>query len=905
MARKAKTSNKKMDYTRPSDENRLAAVIKLAVTEDRDKPLDSKGREKAISPPYEYMQTHSERIARHREDSEAISQILPDMEHCKRVLVAAVISPRNMDRNELGIGVDDSLFNGEITGLALKPVRQHFKEVVKLDKKLTEILERIFFKEGSYSMLVLPENTIDELIRGGVTQSNESYLTSVADVNAETSLGWIGSTRKGQGISTKLGMEAYGTQVDRSMNLQGHLLKGIEISDNFNILKKARLNKVMRQNAIARTLAKNGSAGAGLEGRKFSEKELKQLYDSNAESARSDASFRIIRPQIQMERKSVGHPLLVFPPPESVIPAHVPGRPSEHVGYYVLVDPKTGSFLSIDNSHDYYNELRSSYKADLDTARGGGGDEYSATLDQIRKGLGLDENKTLSNAWDEGRIHESYRTIIEDNLLTSLSNGLYDEDLDVTVSDDIINVFLWRQMKNRRTQLLFIPSELLTYIAFDYDNSGFGESLVTKTRVLNSVRAALFFANAMGKIQNARPRRRVDITVGDKDPDPYASFDELKQMVIQQDRIGMCIGGDVANPNELAEIIGRGGYEFSLKANDNPGVAGESIEYDDFRTQVDGGDDDYDEKLRSKAMLGMGLHPELFDPDKNPDFAVSVVNNNLMLTRMVIQYQSILLEHLNKVVRTYTLNSSSLINEIQQVFSDNKKLLSKEQKDMDAEELTTSFINAITCTLPEPDNDRVEEQKTALDNFSGMLDTALDAYLLDDIFPEGPQRDAAPMVRATIKAKYMREYMNRMNILPQLQDLLEVSPDNKPAFSVLDVSKQLIDTLGKSVEKYVESITPKEPEPEDTYGGDPDGGAGDGDGLGDDDDLGGGSNDGDDDGLGDDGSGDSAGNDGDGTDDADGGLDDDLDDNPDTTDDGKKDKNLDDKDVDELDDEKL
>lgn len=907
VARKAKTGNKKMDYTRPTDTSRLGVVTRLMVADGNGETLKGKGTERNAAPPMDYLTSHSQRIARHREDSEAITQILPDMEHCKRVLVASIISPRNMDRDELGITVDDSLFNGEIIGLALRPIRKHFKEVEKLDEKLVTILESVLFKEGSYSYLVLPENTIDELIRGGVNPSNESHLAAIAETSSSTSLGWLGSTEPDTGWGSMLGMEGYGKTVDRCLRIHGKPIKGIQITDNFNILKKGRLKKLMRQNAIARTLQVNGMKTAGLESRKYSEEELKKLYDSNAKEARSDTSFRIIRPQIQMERTSIGHPLLVAPPPESVIPAHVPGRPSEHIGYYVLIDPKTGDFLSVNNNHDYYNELRNSYKANLENSRGNG-DEYSATLDQIRTNLGLDEGK-LKTAWDDGQIHESYRTIIEENLLTTLSNGLYDEDLDVTITDEVINVFLYRQLKNRQTQLLFIPVELMTYIAFDYDSNGFGESLVTKTRVLNSVRAALFFANAMGKIQNARPRRRVGITVADKDPDPYGTFDELKQLVIEQDRIGMCIGGDVSNPNEMASIIGNGGYEFSLHANDNAGVSNEAVEYEDFRTQVEGGDDDYDQQLRAKAMMGMGLQPELFDPEKNPDFAVSVVNNNLMLTRMVIQYQTTLLNHLNKIIRTFTLNSSALFKEVLDIFKDNEKLLTPEQKKMDDDELVTSFINAIICTLPEPDNDRVKEQSDALNDYSTLLDTALDAYLTDDIYPEGTTREAATMARASIKAKFMRDYMARMNIVPQIQDLTLVDANNKPAFSLFDCSKQLIDTLGKAIQKYVEKITPKEPEEpqgDDTYGGDPDGG---------DDDLGDGDDTGDD--TGDDSDDDEFGDLDDGTDDDEDKADkdddsdkddedeDDGDDLADTNDEGKKDHTLDDSDVDELDDEKL
>lgn len=908
MARKAKTSNKKLDYTRPVSDDSFKAVLEKLVPPSGDTSAQAKGTSKDATPPQDWMRSQTERISQYRADAEAIEQILPDMEHCKRVLVAAILSPRNMYKNELGFGVDETLFNSEIAALALKPIKRYFKEVEDIDNRLSEILETVLFKEGSYSILILPENTVDDLIHGDIGLGNEAHAQAIADVTSDLSMGWIGSTRD-DGLNhdnLMTGLENFGKEIDRAIYAGFLPIKSITVTDNFNVLKKSKLKEILRKNAINRTLAVNGSVSIGLESRKFSEAEISKLYESNVASARTNSPIRIIRPQIQMERKSNGHPLMVTPPAEAVIPVCRPGRPSDHIGYYLVIDPKTGSPISLQNNRDYYNEIRSSYASSLEAARTGG-DEYSATLDQIRNNLGMDQNKAAATEWESGCIHEAYRNIIENNLLTSLNNGLYDEDFDITISNEIINVMLWRQMKNRSTQLLYVPVELMTYIAFDYDSNGFGESLITKTRMLHTVRASLFFATAMGKIQNARPRRRVSVTVGDKDPDPYATFEDIKSMVINQDRIGLCVGGDVANPNEQIEIIQNGGYEFKLLSNNNQGVTNEVIDYEDIRTDVNAGDEDWDKELRSRAMLAMGLQPELFDPNNNPDFAASIVNGNLLLTRQVVQYQGKFLKFINKIIRTYTLNSNTLKNEVLEIVKANEKMLTPEQKKMDRDELVSNFINAITCTLPEPNNDRIKEQSEAMNDYNTLLEAALDAYLTEDVFPEGTAKETVSLVRAVIKAKYTRDYMARNGVLPEMQELLALDKDSKPAFSILDISQQVIDTLGKAIEAFAKENEPEEEAPPagdtgDDYGdGDDTEEGDDDDDLGDDDE----SDDNLDDEESDDTDDDGASGDGLPEDEEEEDEDSEEDEDDELNDNGTKSENLDDSEVDELEDEKL
>lgn len=59
---------------------------------------------------------------------------------------------------------------------------------------------------------------------------------------------------------------------------------------------------------------------------------------------------------IQLNRKSIGSPLEIKLPPESVIPVFASGFPEKHIGYFLVIDPE-GYPVSKDKKMNYFNEF--------------------------------------------------------------------------------------------------------------------------------------------------------------------------------------------------------------------------------------------------------------------------------------------------------------------------------------------------------------------------------------------------------------------------------------------------------------------------------------------------------------------------------------------------------------------
>src|SRR5690606_36700190 len=69
----------------------------------------------------------------------------------------------------------------------------------------------------------------------------------------------------------------------------------------------------------------------------------------------------------QLNKDSVGHPLVMHLPAEAVIPVHIPGNVRQHIGYYVLLDIN-GNPVVLSQSDDYYADIRSSMTGNPDMA---------------------------------------------------------------------------------------------------------------------------------------------------------------------------------------------------------------------------------------------------------------------------------------------------------------------------------------------------------------------------------------------------------------------------------------------------------------------------------------------------------------------------------------------------------
>lgn len=811
----------KLAHTRNASDEVNALLTKLV--RDQHQAADRPSDPRNITVSRDLFEKISQATGQDAIDADSVFQLLPDVELTEQILVGSILSPKDMSTVDLNFTVDERVFDSDVARPLLNVMHDFFKNDYKIDDRLDGMLEEILFTKGAHILTVLPENNLDVIINGNPNLSMENYERAVQRINQGRPMGFLGHPREPRVSMENFrgGMESAAT-ISGDLNLPGVkngknniTVPAITVTDNFDALKTTAIRQRGRAKRIGDLLGRHQVSMEGAS-KGLSPEDIDQLY--NHRQQQSSMHTQVLPTQEYMNRPSVGRPLIMKLPIESVIPVYVPGQPEEHVGYFVMID-QNGRPVVREENKDYYGELRSNFRANTK-------DNTSELVRRTKEAMGM---ASQDESLEFDQIQEAYAGIIENDLINRLRNGLYGEDFELGTVDDVYRIMLYRSLKNQNTQLLYIPAELVVYMAFNYNRHGIGQTLLTQSKILSSMRSVLLFAETMSGVRNAVGRKRANISIDADDPDPEKTLSDVQAAILESSHRGFPLASP--DPGQTLDYLNRAGFDFAINVeSDNYPTT--KVEFDDYNTNVQAGNPELQDRLRRMHISGMGMNPELVDPTASPDFATSVVNNNLIMTRRVIRYQKRFTRMLTKFAQMYGRHSSELQDKLLTVLEEQKAKLTTDQKKLERDELVGKFLDAMEVSLPSPDTTRIDQQLSAFEQYNNLLERALEAYITPDLFPaEVLAREANTVdhVIAVIKAYYQRMWLDRNNVMPELDKLTEMVEDS-PVFDLLDVQEGQMNSLGGAIQKYLDGIEDKRKawearnQPEEDTGGDDTGG---------------------------------------------------------------------------------
>lgn len=843
----------------------------------------------------------SDKTTRNISDTNNIFQLLPDTELAMQVLVSSILSPKDMMNIELGFHIDTQVMDGELSGPMIEVVRQYFEKTYKMKSILPKILEDCLFKKGSYPLLVLPESSLDDIINGDSRVSVEALKHELgADKRPLRSIGILGSPKRStdywsleslQGQSKRLAETE--SQIPNLMGLS-KLPGELTVSDNINALKFPAVITKFRQERIADTL---GRAGLGVEMLVKIPQGFKGAVSSpnvphvgttqvivgkgnnglsNGSAPTTPSELRDdeltrklyknryyqskpyinVKTQSALKNKTVGHPIVIKLPPEAVIPVHVPSNPEEHIGYFVLLD-QYGNPLSRVQETDYYRDLSTNISSS---------DVSSQLLDAGRRAaVGFNSHdKNLTEA-ETIRI---YADIVEQDLLARLKNGVYGESVEIARPLDVYRVMLARALANRGTQILYVPAELVTYIAFDYNQYGVGKSLLEDNKILASIRAMLLFSSTMSAIKNSTGKTSVKIELDPDDPDPASTVEYMVHEYAKNRQAGYPLGA--SNPLDIIDFLQNAGIDIQVSGN--TAYPETKLMVEDHNSSKVDVDSKLEEDIKRKYFMSLGLSPETIDNTANVEFATSIVTSNLLLAKRVMLYQETLLYFVKDFIHKYISNSSLLWNELLELAQKNKAAVKRTvasiskgtelepelKKEYTDEKVVNLFLDTLEITLPKPNTAELVNQLEAYVTYSDGLEKTIDAYFGTDSFmltAFDDMGESTNAVRAALISYYKREWLRNNNVMPELMNLVQQDEKGKPLLDLAEIHGNHLKMIGLSIVDLIKQLKKDREardkalgvteEPTDTYGSGDDtesgedeaGDAEEGDDLGGDEDL--------------------------------------------------------------------
>lgn len=743
--------------------------------------------------------------------NEDILQLFPDIEICIRILVSSILSPNDMVGNTLTYDAPNLTLPLNVKQTITNTIKEYIEANYNLEDKLYNILKETLFIKGAYIEAIVPEASVDDIIH----QINDKKIVSVESFIKE----YPKAISKGSLNLISSNTEVYTNNIsfndipNKTQEIQVSAEDlNIEFTSNYNLLNLSQ--SVLIANEYLNSKSLYGDLDL------FSqEDDLESLFKSSNKYHMQELVE--LKTMDDTSRRSLTKPMIMKLPTESVIPVHVINDPSRHLGYFILLDEngipitKSESLKSmLFNGEEAftYKETRSTQTFNLVTKAKNAINSLTGKTPTIQE------------------IENIYTDIVENMIKDKISKGAYGSLASIRTDADIYRVMFNRALKNQQTRLLYIPSELISYFAFEYRDNGTGLSLIEKSAVLFSVRSILLFARLMAHIKNSVTTTKVTAQIDENDPDPEKSMAAIISGAMQTRQTLLPFG--VKSLGDLVEWAHSIGFIFDIKGAGLPDM---TLDISEVNTAKIIPDTELEDEIRKFIYQSFGLNPEMIDNAYQTDYATTVVSHNILFAKYIKQLQNVFAPLITKHVQKLILNDPILQDEIRGVVLTNmkaikdiiKKDMTNNKKELDKIDtknivnyILRKYIKELYISLPAPETNDADSLNKALSVYSQNLDTYLDTVMSTTAIPEayaGKLSSQVDTLKAIMKAMLMKRKMTQNNFLPEINEIYTKDVDGKPIFSLADEFLTHIKSLYEALDPMLNKIAKEKEKMDDKF----------------------------------------------------------------------------------------
>ena len=736
--------------------------------------------------------------------SEAKNQLdaLPNLGLTKDVIISSVLSPNDMMSTELNYSNDSDLF-GDLEAQMTETIKDYFDDNYDLPTKLGPWLETSLFIEGATVLAVVPESSIDHAINTNLKITQESIKSEFDTDGNPISIGNLRTPRylktvKGTTVaSNRLSLESFSVDADTSYisRVGGTTTKwniNVSVTDNPNVLKMPMINNKIRSDRLSQIYDNHGFGIESFKQTLFKPDTSGVMYQDRIINSKPVITLKTLD---DLEDKTVGHPVVFQFPTEAVIPVYSPSDPSVHVCYFLAVD-ENGNPIRMDQNHDQFRSMEQNFKDGVNA-------NAATSLISTASAMGMQDTPTGDNA-TANEMAKLYSRVVEQDLVQRMdSGGFHGRDLKVGKASELYKLMFVRALAQMNTQLVFIPKELITYIAFDYKPNGVGRSLLDKTKILGSLRMVEVMTSAIANTKSSIDHKIVNIELDPEDPDPMKRVTQYLHEFQRATKAAFPMG--VNSFADITDYIQRAGIQ--VKVTGHEGMPNMGMEVNNQRMDYNKPDDEYREKLDKDHIMAMGAPPESIRSAEDIQFATNIISGNVYFAKISMWRQKVLSTHVSDHLCKYTRNSQPLMSELTKLINLNRDKLTKIDKKYTDEAIAIVFANNISVSLPKPDMAQNMMQLEAFEKYSQTLEMALPSFVSEDLFADvnlgeklGP---AMAHIISVLKAHFMRKWLIDNNVLPELFDLVSTTTDASERFDFLKDHDDRLDDLAPAVRDYL------------------------------------------------------------------------------------------------------
>lgn len=715
-------------------------------------------------------------------NTDKLKVLAPEIDQAAMIRISSIMAPSDLQDGVFKFSLANlPQLEEDVRERICKYITDYFDEVLCLGQKAEQWVKDCLYGVGSRPLFLFPTTHFQAFRKDG-------FLNPTGDGNVEISTENLAELRQERDryytsknyeavrdfrlyTANKAGLESICSRLNKK-SVRDTLYEKVysdmrTIDDTFFSFNTDVLpnNIVMAMEKIRVTLTKELEEGDGIrlsenpeivkfagEYRKRSVGKIERTFESSFDQPmyyQTERAVSLQKYDVNSEDE-IGHPYFIALPPESVIPIIVPGDPKNHLGYFLLVD-------------EFGHPLEA---RDMDTS-GCGAPSVAAAYNAMFKGSCTDAKPGLDR-YSKAMANSVFDHLLDQYIKAKLQDiGL--ENVDVMKANGIAAVMFYRLLEHKKTNLVFIPKSILTYMAFGYRPNGTGRSLLEDIQFILSLRATFMVASVMAMANDAINHHTLGVTFDEKTVNPEQVIENLGNQYVDKKRMRLSI-----DPTDISRNIARNAVTIIPK--NLPGIGGFEIENNVSPGQSIKPDNELMDHFNNLLVTALGVPYAALNQLGDTEYSRSVVTTNLFFSKQIRRDQKTLCDHINHFVRAYIRYSKPLklgILEILQnkgrvaespndtkgkteVKDTGSHVVSSEQKnDETTSEMLGMIIEHISATLPTPnlapDKAQYEELKTFIQTVQEFANLVFPPELV-------PQEDGQAQMGLNIaKANWVRD----------------------------------------------------------------------------------------------------------------------------------------------------
>lgn len=747
-----------------------------------------------------------------RMDYEKLRSLAPEIDQAASILIPSILAPNDFSKNIFNIvieGEEDESVKTKVIELLVR----HFSDELDLSVKLSDWVTHAKFNMGSKAVLLLPTNTIGNIrdAIGMSTEALESRSNSLLD-EIEASVESISGASVRHQIYTDdeivdrvvaTGMfdsiDESGVSKVRS-GLKSGFRKAVSELDTVSKIKFVDDPKILVKSRIV-----NGGALESVSGDILKKLGVqpKPFFADRSDGIAGKGVSKLFNyaniPYIDLgdfvhEDKVSAYPAMIELPSESVIPIIIEGAPSNHIGYFVMLN-ENGLPISaeVDNFETMINSASGSQRINNIYASFYGSSQFS-----LQKKMSLDAKTEVLNA-----IYDSYIG----NVMKAKLNKMKLDKYNVNLTNDISRVMFSRLLKNSETRILFVPKSLLHYMAFEYYADGTGKSKVDNIKFPLSLKMTFIITRLISLIESSINRRSLKITLDKNIGNPLELLRAVKKEVASNKIYGLSYDPSTIIKNVIDK-------ELTIVPSNIPGV--ENFELSDVPNNVEypRPDDAILEEITNMYMMNLGIPPSAMNRLSEDEFSRSVASNNIFFSNQIRTDQRVVVRFMTSLISTYVSFSSQLKELIIEIMKSAKDVsgtiegveesvkvpadsteateaskdtdeiaesvegsteAAKSKKDKEKpepsgalEDRFANLLSNIKFTLPAPNLAHDKASFDELEEYIKIVDTVLLNLYPDDMTLDTELASVVKVLRSTMKHDILKEHIQANSLLADL-----------------------------------------------------------------------------------------------------------------------------------------